>query len=455
MVKLLFSLLILTTTFGYAQKQAYNFKEAESNARTIIYTSPDSALAIIKETLAQEKIPHDTIFGNTYNLYGMYHGMTGNSDSCIYYIKKSLTYLDKHPKNRIRSLMNLCTGYRHKGEYDTSLHHLKEALALSKELNDNVSTGKIYGEMASNYNYMLEYDKSIDYLLKGIEILIAEKDTSNLIALKQKLANTYLAMENYEFAADLYKETIIGFKQIGMEKNYYLTYVNLAEAYIRLERYNEAKKALLEGAVGLEKFGDKTLIGIAYSKLGMIEHREENNEKSIQAYQKAFDYLVESKSTWILRIGGEYINVLNIEKQYKKALEIIARAEPFRATVYSNIQDRMVYVEAIADTYSHTGNAQKAFIEYRNTIAIKDSIADIATEAAVKEIQAEFQTKLQREKNIALETKNEALEHEFENNRTIMLLYFFVSIVAIIMILAFLKELLAKNKATKRAIKKY
>ncbi|NDJ00057.1 tetratricopeptide repeat protein [Flavobacterium sp. LaA7.5] len=452
MVKILLSLLLFTSTLGYSQKQPYDFKEAESNARTIIYKSPDSALTIIKRTLAQ-KPPHDTIWGNTYNLYGMYYGMTGNTDSCIYYFKKSLTYLDKYPTNRLRSLMNLCIGYRNKGEYKKSLKYLDEALIISKKLKDNIATGKVYGEMGSNYNYMLEYDKSVDYLLKSLKILTEEKSTGNVVAIKQKLANTYLAMENFEFAIDLYKETLIGFKETGAEKNYYLTLVNLAEAYIRLERYDEAKKALQDAAGGLEKFGDKELIGIAYSKIGNIEYKEGHNAKALIAYKKAFDNLTENKSTRILRIAGEYVNVLNAEKKYKEALNVIARAEPYREIIYSNIQDRMVYVEAIADTYSYTGNAQKALIEYKNTIAIKDSIASSDTEEAVKEIQAKFQTELQREKNLALEASNKALQEKVEAEQTLMLLYILGSIIIIIMILAFLRSYWLKTKLQKEQLK--
>ena len=260
-------------------------------------------------------------------------------------------------------------------------------------------------------------------------------------------------MENFEFAADLYKETLIGFKENGMEKNYYLTHVNLAEAYIRMGRYEEAKKTLQKAAGGLEKFGDKELIGIAYSKLANIEFQEGNNAKALTAYKKAFDNLVESKSTRILRIGGEYINVLNAEGRYKEALGIIARAEPYRETIYSNIQDKMVYVEAIADTYSHTGNTQKAFIEYKNTIAIKDSIASSDTEEAVKEIQAKFQTELQREKNLTLEANNKALREKVETDKTIMLLYILGSIAIIIMILAFLRSYWLKTKLQKEQLK--
>ncbi len=452
MVKILLPLLLFASALGYSQKQPYNFKEAEKTARELIYKSPDSALVLIKKTLAQHPT-HDTIWGNTYNLYGMYYGMKGNNDSCIYYFKKSLKYLDDYPKNHLRSLMNLSVGYRNKGDYEKSLKHLDESLIISKKLKDNVALGKIYGDIGSNYNYMLEFDKSIDYLLKAVEILTKENSTANLVAIKQRLANTYLAMENFEFAIDLYKETLIDFKETGAEKNYYLTLVNLAEAYIRMERYDEAKKALHDAAEGIEKFGDKELIGIAYSKIANIEHKEGHNRKALQAYQKAFNNLVENKSTRILRIGGEYINILNDERRYKEALGVIARAEPYRDVINSNIQDKMVYVEAIADTYSNTGNAQKAFTEYKNTIAIKDSIASSISEDAVKEIQAKFQTELQREKNLALEASNKALQEKVKTDETIMLLYILGSIIIIIMILAFLRSYWLKTKLQKELLK--
>ena len=452
MVKILLPILLFASTLGYSQKQPYDFKEAEKTTRKLIYKSPDSALILIKKTLAQHPT-HDTIWGNTYNLYGMYYGMKGNNDSCVYYFKKSLKYLDDYPKNHLRSLMNLSVGYRNKGDYEKSLKHLDEALIIAKKLKDNVAIGKVYGDIGSNYNYMLEFDKSIDYLLKSVKILTKENSTINLAAIKQRLANTYLAMENFEFAADLYKESLIDFKEIGAEKNYYLTLVNLAEAYIRLERYDDAKKALHDAAGGLEKFGDKELIGIAYSKIANIEHKEGHKRKALQAYKEAFDNLVENKSTRILRIGGEYINLLNDEGRYKEALGIIARAEPYRNVIYSNIQDKMVYVEAIADTYSHTGNAQKAFTEYKNTIAIKDSIAATNTQEAVKEIQAKFQTELQREKNLALEANNKALQEKVETEQTIILLYTLGSIIIIIMILTFLRSYWLKSKLQKEEIK--
>lgn len=453
MAKFLYVLLLFIPLIATAQKNGYDFKEAEAKTRKLVYTSPDSALAIIKTTLSQEGKLHDTILGNTYNLYGLYFGMTGNADSSVYYFKKSLSYIDDYPKNRLRSLMNLSIGYRNKGDYKTSIKYLNEALKVSRKDNNKVGIAMAYGELASNYNYMVEYDKSVDYLLKAIKILKAENNTQQLVAIKQKLANTYLGMENFKFAIDLYKETLAGFKEIGMEKNYYLTLINLGEAHIRLEQYDKAKQSLQEAVQGLERFGDKELIGITYSKIGNIEKVEGQTDKAIASYQKAFDYLTETKSTRILRIGGEYIDLLNENGMYGKALGIIAEAEPYRRTIYSNIHDRMVYVKAIADTYSHTGNTEKAIAEYRNTIAIKDSISASEAEAAVQEIQAKFQTELQREKNLALEANNKALEQKIDNEQMLMLIYILGSIALISIILFVLRSYWLKTKLQKEQLK--
>lgn len=443
-------LFLLLSTVAHAQH--YDFKKAEMDARKLIYSKPDSALAIIKRTLAQ-KGAHDTVYGNTYNIYGMYFGMTGNSDSLIYYTKKSLTYLSRYPKNKARSLMNMSVGYRNKADYNAAINLVEEALELHQKENNKVGMAMAYGELASNYNYMLEYDKSIDLLLKAIKILKAEKNTKQLVAIKQKLANTYLAKENYPFAIDLYKECLAEFKAGGMSKNYYMTLMNLAEAQIQVKDLTGARKALSEAVVGLEPFGDKEMTGICYSKIGNLEQTLGNYEKGVAAFQKAMDYLVPSGSARVVRIAGEYINLLNVKGNYKKSLEIISRVDKLKKFNSANLQDRMVYKNAAADTYKSTNNDKEAIKAYQHTVAIMDSIAEQEKESAVEEIQARFQTELQREKNVALEANNRVLQATMDSEQNLMLLYILVSIAIIVVILLFLRGYWLRAKLQKEEIR--
>ncbi len=448
--RLLFLFIIVLGARGHSQ--SYDFKKAEQDARKIIYSKPDSARAIIRRTLAQRDA-HDTVYGNTYNLYGMYYGMTGNSDSLIHYTKKSLAYLDDYPRNKARSLMNLSIGYRNKADYKTAIKYIEQALALHQKDKNEVGVAMAYGELASNYTYMLDYDKSIELLLKSIKILKAEKNTKQLVAIKQKLANTYLAKENYKFAIDLYRECLVEFKQIGMTKNYCLTQMNLGEALIHINDLQGAKRSLSEAVTGLEQFGDKEMMGICYSKIGNLENELGDYPKAVASFQKAIDYLAPSGSNRVVRIAGEYINLLNRKKNYQKSLEVITRVEKLKKFKSANIQDRMVYKNAVADTYKATDNDKEAIKAYQQTIAIMDTIAAQEQKGAVEEIQAKFQTELQREKNVALEANNKVLQSTMKSEQNMMILYILVSIAIIVLILLLLRGYWLKAKLQKEELR--
>ena len=452
MIKIL-ALTLLFTSLCFAQKSSYDFKEAELKARKLVYTRPDSALVLIKRTLANASGAHDTILGNTYNLYGMYYGMKGKADSSIYYFKKSLKYVDDFPRNKVRSLLNLSIGYRNKGEYKSAINTIDDVIEINKSIKNNTGIAMAYGELASNYTMMGDYDKSVDYLLKSISILKSEKNTKQLIAVKQKLANTYLKKNNFKFAIDLYKECLPEFKALGAEKNYYLTHINMAEAYIHLNNYAAAKASLKEGAAGLEKFGDKEMIGVAYSKIGNIESIEGNTAKSLASYDKAYNYLLASGSANIVVIGAEYITRLNNVGNHKKALELIASIEKTGKLKLATNSDRTEFQKAKAATLSKTDGDKAAIEAYKKTIVMMDSVAAQDRETAVQEVQAKFQTELQREKNIALEAHNNDLTKTMETEQRLMLLYIIGSIAVIIIILLMLRAYRLKDKLQATALK--
>ncbi|HYD91845.1 MAG TPA: hypothetical protein VEA37_10210, partial [Flavobacterium sp.] len=148
-----------------------------------------------------------------------------------------------------------------------------------------------------------------------------------------------------------------------------------------------------------------------------------------------------------------YINLLNSQNNYQKSLEIIDRIEPLKKFKTANIQDQMVYKNAIGDTYKATKNYGEAIKAYENTIAIKDSIAAAEKQSAVEEIQAKFQTELQREKNLMLQENNNALQKAIKTEKTLRLLYIAVSLAIIILILLFLRGYWLKNRLQKEELK--
>jgi len=443
--------LLFFSTLAFSQNK-YDFAKAEKDARKLVNTQPDSALVIVKKTLAQPFV-HDSVYGAMYNIYGIYYGMRGNNDSLIYYQKKSISYLEEYPKLKAMSLKNLSIGYRNKGEFESALTNINLALEINRRIKNNVGIAIDYGEFASVYNTMSNYEKSVSYLLKGIEILKKEKNQEKLPALEQKLANTYLAQRNFKFAIDLYNECLKDFKRFGQMKNYYLTLVNLAEARIHTKDYNGAKAALAEGIKGLEEFGDKSMIGICYAKLGSAEENLKNHGKALAAYKKGIDILLEAKSNRTVRIVSEYLNLLNEDKSYAQSLDMVARIDRSCLFEKSPDEDRMLYKKSVGDAYSGTNNSEAAIQAYQETINMKDSIAATEREIAIREVQAKFQTELQREKNLSLEATNKVLEKDLKTERTLTLLYAIGALSIIIAVLLALRSFRLKNRLQNEELK--
>lgn len=452
MVKKLHLTLFFIAALSFGQGKGYDFKTAEINAGKLLNSNPDAALSIIKKTLAQQDA-HDTIYGNAYSLYGIYYSLKGKPDSTIYYLKKSLAYLDDYPKNKANSLISLAAGYRNKSRYSTSIKLLNEAAQLYAKQKNNAGLATAYGELATNYNYMADYKKSVDYLLKAIKLLKAKKNAKQLIAIKQKLANTYLAKQNYKSAIDLYRECLSQFKAAGAHQNYYLTLINLGDALTHSKEYAAADKALTEAETGLKSFGNKELTGICTFRRAELETAQGQTANATAAYQKAINSLAAAKSVRIVDMGGMYIDLLNKQKNHEKALAIIAQVESSKMFKYANREEQLSYQNAIAETYKATNNDREAIKAYQNTITIMDSITSAQKEVAVQEVQAKFQTELQREKNIALEANNKSLQNEMETEKMLMILYIFISISLIVLILLFLRGYWLKNRLQKEELK--
>ncbi|PZR09528.1 MAG: hypothetical protein DI539_21855 [Flavobacterium psychrophilum] len=450
MIKKLHLTLLFISALTYGQD--YDFKAADANARKLLNTNPERAAAIIRKTLAQDDI-HDTVYGNTYNLYGIYYGMSGKPDSTIFYTKKAITYLNNYPKIKVKSLMNLAIGYRNKGQYKTSVKLLKEAVQIQKKLKNNVGLAIAYGELATNYNYTSDYENSVSYLTKAMDLLKNPANKKELVVIKQKLAGTYMAKENYAFAIDLYRECSAYFNEAGAKHNYYLTQINLGDALTHVKKYAEARKALETAKKGLEEFGDKEHLGITAFRTAELESATGNIAKATAEFEKAMLYLKDAGSVRIVAMGGTYINFLNKHNKQKEALRVITLVEGTKKFRNAGNEEQLTYQNAIAETYKATNNDKEAIKAYQNTITIMDSMASAQKQVAIEEIQAKFQTELQREKNLALEANNSMLQKQMQTEKMLMIFYIFISVALILLILLFLRGYWLRNRLQQEELK--
>ncbi|MHA3789650.1 tetratricopeptide repeat protein [Flavobacterium hauense] len=449
---LIFCFLYLCFFGAQAQDNTFNYKFVEAKIKKHIFSSPDSTRYYINYALAQKNIP-DSIRGTVYNIYGIYYGNVGKTDSSIYYYKKAIAQLKNYPKIKIMPLMNVSVAYRTKGEYDASFESLDDALTISKKLNLRVAEASIYSHMSSIYQFKLEYDKAIECLRKGIAIIKTEDDKSSLVNMNQKLANTYMKMRNFTFAKDMYTECLAIFKANNDKVNYALTLINYAECVIHLEEVNNAKRALNEAITELKTIKNEEHLAVAYSKLATIAAYEQQHAVAYKNYSTAFTIFLKANSLNTVMIGAEFIEYLNKQGKYDEALTIVESIK--KAPIFSKInsEDRLRFDVAAAETYKNTNNHKEAVVGLESAVKLKDSIARTSNKGDVVELQARLQKELQHEKSNILKTKNEVLQKQKEAKTKLTFLYIFASIFFIIIVLLFLRSSWLKNRLQKEALR--
>lgn len=437
---------------GQAQQNNFNYKAVEAKIKKHIYSSADSTKYYINYALSQKTLP-DSIRGAVYNIYGIYYGNMGKTDSSIYYYKKAITQLKNYPKVRTMPLMNIAVAYRNKGEYDASFQSLNEALELSKKLNMKVFEASVYSHMASNYQFTLEYEKSIECLLKGIAIVKKEEDRSSLVNMNQKLANTYMKMRNFTFAKDLYKECLAIFKANNDKGNHALTLINYAECVLHLEEVEEAKRSLRDALIELRDVKNEEHMAVAYSKLANIAAYEQKHDIAHSNYTNALAIFLKGNSMNTVVIGAEFVEYLNRQKKYDEALKVIESVKKSPMLSKANSEDRLRFDVATAETNKNTNNHKEAAVGLESAIKLKDSIARTDNNEAINELQAQLQKELQHEKSRILKARNNSLQKQKDAKNKLTFLYVFASIFFIIIVLLFLRSLWLKNRLQNEALR--
>jgi tetratricopeptide (TPR) repeat protein len=452
MARFYFLLLLLLPLCSAAQDKPFNYREFEGRIKKNMYTNPDSTRIILNSAL-QRKNLHDTIKANIYNIYGIYYGTAGKGDSAIACYKKSLVLCKTNPRMSARPLMNIANAYRNQGEFEQSFKYLDQGLEISRQYKIKSMEGLILGNYSSNYQYLQQYDKAVDFGLQSIAILKQEKDVGKLVTAQQKLANTYLKMLNLKFARDMYVECLASYKQLKDESNYSVTMVNYAECLIMLNEFDKAGKALETALVGLKKLNNPQHVGVVYSKIANIAAKKNNNTKAIDNYEKSVAVLGNSKSVHITLVSTEYIEFLNKIKRYDRALEVyesLIKMQPFASATAA---DRLRLDIAIADTQGKTNDDKAAIASLQKAVITKDSMNDVASNKRAREIQAKFQTEIQREKNLSLAAKNRLLQHDIKDSRNRIYIYAGAGLALILLVSLVLRAYFLKNRLQREQLK--
>ncbi|WP_339611228.1 tetratricopeptide repeat protein [uncultured Planktosalinus sp.] len=436
-------IIVLFISSLYAQTE--KIEQLQKSIEQTLFVKPNEAKASIEELLKYKSSLPDSVVALAYSQLGISESQLAHYENALAAFDKGVKAAEKHPKLKANIFINKGISLRAQGNFEASLKILEQAMQIHSQRLDTMGIATVYGEMASNYNYMLMGEEAIIHLRKALDLLKNSKDPKKHI-IKQKLANAYLNDGNYLFAKELYEELLPIFSE-RKDNNYYYTLLNYADCLMYLEDYKSAESILLEAAQGLREIENYEFAYYAKTKLGTLYKKRGQYKEALPLYREAYEGLKTQKSSRLMQVAAEYLEVLAEMEDPVMGLEIINQVEELKGEqIQINARDEASFLKNAIRIYEQRTMYRSALEASKKRFIIHDSLEKASNDFKIKELQEAYQNELQREKNDVLKANNEVLSLKNSKQRSTLI----ISFVLLGLLVLFVFLLYRNNKIKER-----
>lgn len=237
--------------------------------------------------LAEEK---SLYFGmaNAWNIWGIYHDVSGHSDSARTSFEKALAISDTHHFDNLagRAINNLGMYHWNRGERPEALNYFFRGIGIIRR---NGKQNQVLEAISLNnigliYQEMKMPEKSLEYLRQALAI--HEKRPGNVREEANVLLNTgicYKDLNRHTLAEKYYTKALNLARKQDLRQQYYIALSNLANLYNIEKRYDEATAASLEIINNRESgFIKPTIVLNTYASLASLSISRNNPRKALE-----------------------------------------------------------------------------------------------------------------------------------------------------------------------------
>jgi len=285
--------------------------------------------------------------------------------------------------------------YFKQGDYPLAVEYYQKSLAISEKLNDLKSASRCYNNIGYIYTETHRYNWAIDYLENALKIKEKIGDRRGVATAYNNIGNVYLAKKEYEPALEYYNKSLKIRREVKAIRHEAISLQNIGRVYIAQKKYDVAEEFLQNALRIYKEVEESEKIGNIYTKLASLKIEE---------------------------------NIYNDAIKYADSSLIIAvdlKALPMQRDCY----------KLLAESYQNKKNLTKAYDFLKKYTIVKDSISE---RAAQKLIESETRYKVGK-KQKEIEAQNLKIEsQEIQAKNQEMKMYFSLSALLAMIILAFI-----------------
>jgi len=290
--------------------------------------------------------------------------------------------------------MSQGTALRLKGNYSKALESILQAAQIATDKKSIEKQGRAYITIANIYSEMGNHDNSIVYYQKGIDILRKTNDSLGIAKALYNAGDEFVNMKKYDAAKKYFKESGLIFKRVNFLKGTAYNLGNIGKINTEQGNYNLAKQNINQAIAILEK---------------------------VQDYPPISEFLIDIADIYI-----EQNDLATALIYTHRSLEIAQKYGLKKNISESN--------QKLSEIYTLDGNLSESYKYYKDHIAYRDSVTNIATVQQMADQRTNFEVQIERDKNLVLE--KEAVINELKDKRNKTLTYISFATAFLVLLLA-------------------
>ena len=351
-----------------------------------IFNEPDKAKDLLIKGIDQaraKQVPFSE--AELVNTYGIYHDVSGNSDSAKYYFEKALTFSESHNFKVISVMVinNLGMFHWNKGNYQEALDYFFQALEMNKKNSTDSGDGAYFNNIGLIYQEMGQYDKALIYHEKALEVRERHQQKNEIPTSLSNIAVVLGAQGNYEASENTFLRAITLAQEENELGKYYDALSGLSDIYIEQDQFRKAIPLLEE----------------------LLKGRNENN--------------IDRRSNLIAI--SHLIKAYNNTGNLSAALKHITIGNTFIDEFPDVKNATVLFYQQASETYFRSNDTKKGAEYLERAIATKEAIFSAENAKAIASLETEFKV-LANERALA-ETRADLVEKELEVEQKNNLIY--------------------------------
>lgn len=407
MRKIRILLLVTTTLSGFSSQVGFNSKAQDQ--------SIDSLLNILPKQAGKDRVK------TLIELCVEFH--FNNADSARMFGLEALEAARKLNSEELEvdALHNLGVAHEAQGNYKEALKLEMAALDIRKKIGDEFKMANTLNNIGIVYDEQGEYKLALDYYYNARRIYEKMKDKGKIAMVLTNIGIVLKAQGDYRNVVGYYRQAMTIYHELGKKFGEAACHANLGAVYSNLAIYDSALYYSLIAEKeftqqNIQQFLPTTLVnaGIAYDKLG-----QKGKAKAYFLRAKKMDETFENKkdlASVLIYLAKIYQDEGDFVTASSTASSALQTAKKINAQ-----QEVMNAKLTLSDIHVAKKDFEAAYQEYKEYVAIKDSLFRQEKSKQIAEIQTKFETEKKEGEIKFLKQENDLKDSRLDQNKLLII----------------------------------